>query len=153
MRYCSLPTIARDNSPRVQKSPPTRKSQFCFPEQERRRRHHFCVERSAVNSFPSQTAPEDEEQSVTSIDHDSGRQVLCQTESHRPPSSSSPAADSSADNKYRTYNMSAINKLLSELAEKQQECRKIQQQATVHNPLRPGLHSLTSMAYKLCLFL
>ena len=99
----------------------------------RHRPHHFCIEHSQNSSLPHKASSE---QSVTSTHSAPDRHTFNSTEpEQKGPDSFASTQDSARDNPpdliYKTYNMASVKKLLAELAHKQQECRKMKQQAAV----------------------
>ena len=106
-------------------------------------RHHFCVDHTGADSTeddhcsqsaqsdassnsvrPSDTIPSGQSHH---IEHDSTSRQASPSAGHLQKSSHS----SRADQAYEAYKVSAINKLVNELAHKQQECRKAKLHAVV----------------------
>ena len=121
----------------LQSSPdPQRSKTHTHPaDSSRHRHHHFCVEHSQNSSLPHRASSE---QASTHSSPD--RHTLNSGEPEQTgPDSSATTQDSARGNPpdliYKTYNMASVNKLLAELARKQQECRKMKQQAAVSSLL------------------
>ena len=105
--------------------------------------HHFCVDHKGAESIPdnqcSQTGQSDASgSSDTAADRiPSGRSQPAGVHASRQASPSagdqrrSSSHTSPADQAYEAYKMSAVNKLVKELAHKQQECRKAKIHAVV----------------------
>ncbi len=116
------------------------------PERSARQRssqHHFCVDHKGAESIPddqcSQSGQSDASgSSDTAADRiPSGRSQPAGVHANRQASPStgdqrrSSSHSSPADQAYEAYKMSAVNKLVKELAHKQQECRKAKLHAVV----------------------
>ncbi len=116
------------------------------PERSARQRssqHHFCVDHKGAESIPddqcSQSGQSDASgSSDTAADRiPSGRSQTAGVHASRQASPSagdqrrSSSHTSPADQAYEAYKMSAVNKLVKELAHKQQECRKAKLHAVV----------------------